>query len=213
MQTKVVITILGVTLVLVTVILGAYLRFKKEIVVPQVIQVELPTSILVEETSTWDDPAQFSFQYPKSLLLNPHTEDQDNYAHVELTSAAHSGNLIIWVKDTTADTIDKWIIQGKIENAIDSNIAGISAKKVLITGDINKLTISAIRGGYLYQIETDLVGLPVHADSDYWNKTLDTVLSSFKFTSTEKSATQEKSVTSNNEQVPDTSSNEEEVIE
>lgn len=207
MQTKTIFIILGATITLVTLILGVYLRLKKEAVISQVVQVESPTVVPVEETVTWNDPANFSFQYPKSLILNAHSEDQDNYAHVELTSATHPGRLIVWLKDTSADTIDKWISQEKIENAIDSNIAGLPAKKVLTTGDINKLTISTLQGGYLFQIEANL------DDNDYWSKISDAVLSAVKFTSSEKNATQENSSSQNNDQVPDISSNEEEVIE
>lgn len=213
MRTKVVIIILCSTVVLVTLILGVYLMIKKDTVVPEAVKVESPTSIPVEETATWNDPAQFSFQYPKSVSLNSHDEDQENYAHIELTSSAYDGNLIVWVKDTTFDTIDNWVKQGKIANAIDSNIAGEPAKKVLTTGDTSKLTISAIHGGYLYQIETNSADSPVQTGNDYWNKTLDTVLSSFKFTSTGKNVMQEKSTIPNNLQVPDASTNEEEVIE
>lgn len=208
MHRKVVFIILGVTAVLVTLILVVFLTLKKETVVSSEVKV-VPTSIPLEETTTWNDQAQFSFQYPKSLSLNPHNEDQVNYAHVELSSATHSGNLIVWVKDSAADTIDNWVKTEKIKNAIDSSLADVPGKKVLTTGDINKLTISVIQNGYLYQIETNL------EDADFWNKTLDIVTSSFKFTSLGSSTVKQQTPDTSTDQSPGTNgvSTEEEVVE
>ncbi len=157
---------------------------------------KITPSAFVEEMSIWDDPAQFSFQYPKSLSLNSHNDDQINFAHVELTSATHAGNLVVWVKDTTVDTVDNWIIKEKIKNSIDSNLDGLPAKKVFISGDVNKVTISAVRNGYLYQIEVNLT------DSDFWNKIFEKVTSSFKFTSSEKVTNQKQTPDASNGQGP-----------
>lgn len=205
MNKKIIVIILGVTAVLVTAILAGYLQYRNSLKVTSPVAKVQPTPVVIEELTTWTDPANFSFQYPRSLSLNPHNEDQLNYAHVELTSATHSGSLIVWVKDTTANTIDNWMTQSKITNAIDSNLGGTPAKKVLTTGDASKLTLSTIQDGYLYQVETSLADLPVgEAGKDFWNKTMDTVTSSFKFTPADKGSTN---------QTPDTGSNGEEVIE
>lgn len=174
------------SLALVTLVLISYLQYRIKFAAVSPIAEATPTPI-PEEMSTWTDPAEFSFQYPKSLVLNPHNEDEDNYAHVELTSSLHPGNLIVWVKDTTADTIENWVGMGKIKNAIDSDLAGVPSKKVLTSGDSSKLTISAIQNGYLYQIEANLT------DSDYWNKTLNSVISSFKFDSSPSGSLKQKS--------------------
>ena len=130
-----------------------------------------------EETAQWIDQSEFRFDYPKSLSLNPHPEDKVNYAYVELTSSVHPGNLIVWTKDTSADTIDVWAKNEKIQGAIDSTLDGYPAIKVLRTGEADTILTSTIRNGYLYQIETRLV------DKDYWSKIYDGVISSFAFIS------------------------------
>lgn len=168
------------SLALVTLVLIFYLQYRSKFTAVSPLAQVTPTPIL-EELSTWTDPADFSFQYPKSLSLNPHDEDKNNYAHIELTSPSHSGNLIVWVKDTTAETVDGWVKQNKISNAIDSELANISAKKILATGENNKITLSAVNNGYLYQIEVNA------ADNDFWNKVFSQITSTFKFLSSEKS--------------------------
>lgn len=206
MNRKTVFIILGVSFVAVIIILVLYLKFKPNAVTSPAAKNQ-PTPAVVEETTTWTDPAQFNFQYPKSLAINPHNEDQVNYAHVELTSATHSGNLIVWVKDTTADNIDNWTGQEKIKGAIDTNLANIPAKKVLTGGDTSKLTISAIQGGYLYQVEASLT------DNEFWNKALNTVVSTFKFTASDSGTAQNITSDTSSGQGADTVSSEEEVIE
>ena len=165
-----------------------------------------PTPV-AEELVTWTDPSEFSIQYPKSMEVNPHDEDKINYAHVELTTSAHPGSLIVWTKDTKASDLESWVKMEKIEQAIDSTLGGLEAKKVLINeSNRRQVILTTIRDGYLYQIEVNL------EEQDYWNKIFDTVATSFKFiTPTDKTeidsgvpATQET-----NEEVYD----EEEIVE
>jgi len=205
MNRKWAVILCGVSAVIATAVLVFYLRSRSGVLTSPVSDT-IPTPTAAEELATWTDPAQFSFQYPKSLALNPHDEDQENYAHVELTSAIHAGNLIVWAKDTTAQTIDDWVSQQKIKNAIDSNLDNVPAKKVLTAGDVNKLIVSTIQGGYLYQIEVNL------ADNVFWNKILDTVVSTFKFTPAEGTK-QEQGSNSSVEKGSDIYSGDEEVIE
>lgn len=139
----------------------------------------IPTPAAVEDLATWTDQSGFSFQYPKSLSFNPHDEDTENYAHLELTSATYSGSLIVWAKDTTAGDIDEWVDQEDAKDFIDTSLGGEKAKKILTSKDTQKISTSTIYNGYLYQIEADLV------DSDYWNKIYNTISSSFRFISTE----------------------------
>jgi len=151
----------------------AYFNFYKKRLVSPIGSIQ-PTPSASEELTTWVDQAEFSFQYPKSLKLDPHEEDQENYAHVELTSATHSGSLIIWVKDTTAEDTEAWAKETKLIGAIDSTLGGLPAKKTL-TNEQKQLIVTAIRNGYLYQIETNLT------DATYWNQVYETVSSNFKF--------------------------------
>lgn len=204
MNRKLLYIILGVSAILVSAVLVFFLKFKSSTLTSPAATVQ-PTPIVYEEQETWKDPAQFSFQYPKTLSLNPHNEDEDNYAHVELTSATHSGNLIIWVKDTNVDTIEKWIDQEKLKNTIDTTLADVPAKKVLTTEETNTVTISAIQGGYLYQVEANL------ADADFWNQILEKVLLTFEFTPSETESRETPEAAIGGEQNVETL--EEEVIE
>ncbi len=178
------------SMALVTLVLISYLQYRTKFAAVSPLAKVTPNPTL-EELSTWTDPADFSFQYPKSLSLNPHNEDQANYAHVELVSASHSGSLIIWVKDTNVDTIDGWVIQQKIKNAIDSELAGTAAKKVLTADEKNKITLSAINNGYLYQIEVNPTDLPAQAGGEFWNKIFSQVSSTFTFISSATNTNQD----------------------
>ena len=64
----------------------------------------------IEDMVTWKDEAGFSFQYPKGLATNKHEEDNQNYAHVELTSPDHKGSVIVWVQDPFLLGLLGWII-------------------------------------------------------------------------------------------------------
>jgi hypothetical protein len=178
-MTKPVIIILGLTVGLLTGILIVSMMLfsgKKETTVSVSVS---PTPVTVEEKTTWKDQSGFTVQYPISLRLNPHDEDKENYAHLELTSATHSGSLIVWAKDTTAATIADFVKIKKIEGAIDTTLGGETAKKVL-DPDTKQIVISAIKNGYLYQVEVS------PTDGEYWNQVFSDVSSSFKFNNEEK---------------------------
>lgn len=165
-----------------------------------------PAVIPVEEQVTWTDPSEFSFQYPKSISLNPHAEDQKNYAHVELTSPEHKGSIIVWAKDTTADTIESWLTQTKVKGALDTTLGEEPAKKTL-SEDPSKVIVSSIRNGYLYQIEVN------PEDALFWNEVFDTVFSSWKWVVPTSGEKKEQSTKQALEQSEDTGSGDEEVIE
>lgn len=168
--------IIGI-IVLAVVGLGGFFLYKNsQKQISPVAQIQPPTPT-TEALSTWNDQSQFTFQYPKSLTLNPHDEDQVNYAHVELTSIKnHPGNLIVWAKDTTASDIARWIKQNKITGSIDTILGGLPAEKHVITEESIIQVTSVIKDGYLYQIEANIT------DTDFWDPILKTVTSSFAFT-------------------------------
>lgn len=176
MNKKILAVISAVVIIILAAAAGFYLKSKKSAVALQA-PVPTLTPAVVEEQSTWNDQSQFSINYPKSLTINPHDEDTVNYAHVELTSATHSGNLIVWARDTSAQTADDWVKKQKIENAIDSTLGGDPAKKIISSGTGSaKLMIAAVHGGYLYEIEANLI------DRAYWQNVYDSVSKSFTFT-------------------------------
>jgi hypothetical protein len=143
-----------------------------------------PTKAIDVRLATWKDQAQFTFEYPETLKIDPHPEDQDNYAHVELTNPEHPGNVVVWAKDTTAADLTTWLKQNKIETAIDTNLGGEVAKKTMGEGKDKTILVTTIHGGYLYQVEVTL------ADSAYWQKTFDGVLASLTFTDSQETVSQ-----------------------
>ena len=146
---------------------------------------EVPSSApKTEDLLTWTDEAGFTFQYPKELSVNKHEEDNENYAHVELTSKDHPGRIIVWVKDLPKGVKDvaSWI---KLEKSfaggtvIDSTLGGEPAKKVSVG---ETLTIGTISENLLFSVEATLT------DKEYWSGVFDTVSGSFAFVSEESSA-------------------------
>lgn len=158
---------------------GFFLYNKSSKVVAPVTNVQ-PTQKPTEELVTWEDPSEFTFSYPKNLKLNPHEEDKNNYAHVELTSSSHPGSIIVWAKDTLSQNIETYVKTNKITGSIDTTLGAEPAKKYVTDDAFKKMTSSAIRNGYLYQIEL------TPTDADYWNAIFQTVNSSFTFTEAEQ---------------------------
>ena len=202
---KLILFVIGVSVFFVT-IGGVVFWFKSYQEVATPISEIQPAVTPVEERVTWTDPSEFSFQYPKSLSLNPHEEDQKNYAHVELTSPEHKGSIIVWAKDTTADTIESWLTQTKVKRALDTTLGEEPAKKTL-QEDPSKVIVSSIRNGYLYQIEVN------PEDALFWNEVFDTVFSSWKWVVPTSGEKKEQSTKQALEQSEDTGSGDEEVIE
>ncbi len=154
-------------------IVGAILFWKQK----QKPIVSAPTQVKtlnVEETVLWEDQAGFSFQYPKVLLFDKHDEDEENYAHIEFTSATHSGRLIVWAKDTTYSDVEGW---AKNAVAVDTKLGGLPAKKIIISTPSKKIIIGTISDQILFTVEAE----PTEGDS-FWTTVSDTIVSSFTFT-------------------------------
>lgn len=199
---KLIAATLIISFIAITAVLVIYLKVKNSTEVVSPMSGVQPTPTTVEELATWIDQSGFIFQYPKSLILNPHDEDKENYAHVELTSATHSGNIIVWAKDTTATDNSSWLKIAKVSSSIDTTLGGEAAKKVL---NDQKSLISDVHNGYLYQIEANLT------DAPFWQKVYDTVSSSFAFTENNAATNIDNSGTISSEE--STSDEGEEVIE
>ncbi len=129
-----------------------------------------PISTPVVEMTTWNDPAGFSFQYPKDLSVNPHEDDNANYAHVELTSATHSGSIIVWASDVSS----AWPPKGG--TSIDTTLGGVAATKIMISTPSAKLIVGAVSEGLVFKIEGTLT------DKPYWQMVEDGIVKSFAFT-------------------------------
>ncbi len=140
-----------------------------------------------EELLTWEDPAGFSFQYPKGVEIDKHDEDQDNYAHVELTHKDHKGSIVLWVKDAPLGIEDaaSWVKKEKAfrgANILDTTIGGQQGKKVLVSTPANKLYVGTVFDDLLWYVET------TPQDSAYWDIAHETIINSYAFTPLEQPA-------------------------
>ncbi len=125
------------------------------------------------ELTKWTDPAGFTVQYPKELTVDKNEEDNENYAHFELTNKDHPGGLIVWVKDPPK----KWPPTGV--TIIDSTLGGEPAKKIITD---TTLSVGCLCEDLLFLVEATLT------DKEYWNGIFDTVSNSFAFGSGEPAA-------------------------
>ena len=139
-------------------------------------KVEVTPTLVPEEPATWEDQSQFSFQYPKNLKLDPHPEDNENYAHVELTDQTHPGSVILWTKDTKYQDVDSYIKGNKITNHMESTLGGSPAVKILNDSDKNNYSIVTIHEGYLYEISVDTKG------EKSWDGIFNLIVDSYRFT-------------------------------
>jgi len=128
--------------------------------------------------TTWEDPAGFTFQYPRGLSVNKHDEDEENYAHVELTDSAHPGNVIVWAKDTTAADVTAWVKTEKNfsgASSFDTTLGKQPAKKILLVSPTKKMIVGVVYDELLFMVEASL------GDDTYWSDTAQTVIDSFAF--------------------------------
>lgn len=125
---------------------------------------------------TWEDPAGFSFSYPQKIEIDPHEEDKENYAHLELTSLGHSGKIMIWVKETDYLEIEDWAEEEVIDGVqvFDTELGGEPAKKIAYT-EPEKLVVAAIDVDALVLIEM------FPDEESYWQKIYNQILDSFTF--------------------------------
>lgn len=127
---------------------------------------------------TWKDPLGVSFSYPNDAIIDKHDEDKENYMHIEITSATHSGGLVLWAKDLPKGVTDvsSW---AKKETAattgviIDTTLGKIDAKKILRGTDA--VSIGVVYDGLLFEIDGSL------DTGGYWKEVLETAISSYIF--------------------------------
>ena len=162
-------------IVIILVLAGGIIVFKIKksrlpLVGPIVQETETP------ELTTWEDPAGFSFSYPEEIEIDPHEEDTENYAHLELTSSGRSGNIQVWVKETDYSDTEDWVEEevGEKEQVFDTELDGEPAKKVAYT-DPERLVVVAIDVDALVLIEM------TPDEEGYWQEIYNQILSSFTF--------------------------------
>lgn len=148
-----------------------YQKFSSNLVNPLTSQTESSVKLAV-----WEDPSGFKVSYPQEIEINNHPEDEENYAHLELTVDSHSGSILIWVKDNTYKEIEDWV---KKENStgsaqvLDSELGGNPAKKLAFNNP-QRLVTATLDGNAIVLIE-------VYPEDQWWNETYNQILSSFEF--------------------------------
>lgn len=137
-------------------------------------------------TKTWKDPMGFSFDYPDFMTVNPHNEDQDNYAHVELAATGSSGSIIVWAKDTNFQTLDGWLKGDKTVSggtSLDTTWGGQPAKKVAISGENPRVETGVLYDGLLWVLDG------VSGGDNKFDTAYNNILTNFKFYPLNQSAT------------------------
>jgi len=173
---KIIIIGLGVMAILAGLSLATFVLFKpkQEEPISPAIKLEKPEEILAPLV-TWSDPAGFSFAYPSNLQIDPHQEDKENYAHLELREENHAGGIIIWMKDTNYKTIDDW---AKKESGaaswqiFETTLGGREAKKVAYKD--GRVTTAALD-------EEVIVLLELFGDNQFWQPVYEKIIESFEF--------------------------------
>lgn len=168
------------------------------------------------QLATWKDQAGFTFTYPKELIVNKHDEDNQNYAHVELTSSGHPGSTIVWAKDSTWADVDAWVKGDKRFSTgiiAETTFGGQPGKKLLLSGPPQERVVGTISDDILFTVEGNLT------DNEYWSGVYEGITNSFTFI-VPNSTTDTISTDTTNSQQVDTDSgaaddqvDEEEVIE
>lgn len=167
---------------LILVIIGGWVIVKnrksdKKIVSPQISK----TKETAKETPLvlWKDPLGFEFKYPEGLKIDPHEEDQDNYAHIELSSKDHEGGIIVWSKDLLYKDLNDYLEndeEASGASVMDTTLDQVPAKKLLVkTKEGSKIITAAIYDELLFLIEVNL------DKEKYWQKPYDRLVSTFSF--------------------------------
>ena len=126
--------------------------------------------------TVWEDPAGFSFEYPKETTINNHPEDKENYAWLELTKEGSKGKIAIFCKDSQHNNIDQWAKKDKevsAGNSLNTTIASASAKKVAL-GEGKEIAAFIDPDAVIYTIKL------IPENETYWQEIYRRILSSFK---------------------------------
>lgn len=173
--------------------------------VPPVIAIPTPSPVPL---STWKDPTGFTFQYPSDVSINPHDEDQENYAHLELTHKNHPGGIALWAKDIPSGITDStdWVkkeIQREDGTTIDTTLGGVAAKKILRGTPTNRIVTATLIDDMVIVLEGSF------EKDEYWQKTYAMVVDSLSFPNLKKADESDVSSQADSEESVD----EEEVVE
>ncbi len=131
------------------------------------------------ETAKWEDPAGFSFSYNKELEFDKHPEDKVNYANLEFSFVGKKGIIKIIVNDSDYQDLDEWYENDKSVrkgSAIDTEVAGLKAKKVVVSQPISRVVTAFIDADQvIYLLQLDPEG-----EDRFWQRNYDLILSSME---------------------------------
>jgi hypothetical protein len=147
-----------------------------------------------EKRTLWDDPAGFSFTYDPSLVVDSHPEDQENYAHVELSKLGQEGTITVWASDTTAQTLPVWISGQKRfqkTSTMDTTLGGQPAIKINGAQTSGIMTIGALYDGLVFYIDKNGSG------SAFLSDEFDKIADSFVFKPTEETQNDQQTIGGN----------------
>ena len=123
----------------------------------------------------WEDAAGFSFSYPEDISIDPHEEDEENYAHLELTLPGYEGRIVILVQETDYADIEVWQEEVEAEaQVLDTELGERPAKKVIYS-DPQKMVTAVIDVDALVLVEM------MPDEKGYWNEVYNQLLKSFVF--------------------------------
>jgi len=159
-----------------------FLKGKKEQSNPQVksenIEKEKPKKPEYNfKWSQWEDPAGFSFEYPKSLEVDVNPDDTINYANLELTSKQKRGKIIILCNDTKYNSAEEWAKKSdlvKNSTHLETKIAGLTGQKVNL-GEGREISAIIDMDKVIYTIEKQPEG-----EKEYWGQIYTHIIESFK---------------------------------
>ncbi|MCJ7804653.1 hypothetical protein MUP35_02895 [Patescibacteria group bacterium] len=122
---------------------------------------------------TWEDPVGFQFSYSEGITIDTHEEDEENYAHLELTEKNHPGKILIWMKDKVEKSLEIWVAnQAGNPQVFDSELAGQPAKKLAFSSP-QKLMTAAFDQEVIILVE-------VFPEDEWWDETYQQVIDSFE---------------------------------
>jgi hypothetical protein len=129
------------------------------------------------EWGLWDDPAGFSFEYPKELEVDVHQKDEVNYSFLTLAKKNQKGKIVVICTDSKYNNIDEWLEKDESVrqgNGLETKVASVSGRKVAMGS--GREIVGFIDGDkVLYTFDKQPDG-----DDGYWNEIFARLLSSFK---------------------------------
>jgi hypothetical protein len=191
---------------------GVYLIFFKQTIPfhsPLVSEKPSPTIIKInDEWNTYNDPSGFTFQYPKTYVVDDNTKKNPQaYADLTIQKPQMSGKILLTITDTSFTSFDEWLKKNKTsspEGKIESiKLADIEAKQFPISEGLHTIAFDK-------QILISII-LNEQNKKESWRPIYHKLIESFAFVQPEKSS--DSSGSSTTEEQNDVIFEGEEVIE